>query len=165
MGGMGSSIGMEVSLGQDTRARTRVRASSHIVRHEQYSPSAAADLAHLSQTFFLERKIANGENFIDHQDLRIEMCGHSECQPHIHPAGVVLHESVEKFFDFCKRDDPIETPDNLRSAHSQDCPFQKDAFLTSKLRVKSSSDFTQASQPAAIDNHPFCRTGDPRQNF
>ena len=40
---------------------------------EQHSPTfAAGDLIHLAETFFLEFRVADGENLVDNQDFRLQ---------------------------------------------------------------------------------------------
>ena len=40
------------------------------------------DLAHLPERLALERRVADGEDLVDEQDLRLEMRGDREREPH-----------------------------------------------------------------------------------
>ena len=58
-----------------------------LVADEQDRAAVAADVAHLAEALLLERGVADGEHFVDDQDLGLEVRGHRERQPHVHAAS------------------------------------------------------------------------------
>ena len=75
---------------------------------------AFGDVLHLAQALLLERGVADGEHFVDDQDLRLQVGGHRESQPHVHPAGVALDRRVEELLDLGEVDDLVELAPDLR---------------------------------------------------
>ena len=66
------------------------------------------DLVHLPQRLALEGGVADGEHLVDEQDLRLEVGGDGEGQPHRHPARVALDRRVEERLDLGELDDLVE---------------------------------------------------------
>ena len=46
----------------------------------QHCPAFAGDVFHLAEAFFLEGGVADGEDFVNQQDFRIEMRGDGKGQ-------------------------------------------------------------------------------------
>ena len=63
---------------------------------------------HFSEALLLECRIAHGEHFIHHQNLRFQVRGDRKGQSHIHPARIALHRRVDEFFDFGKGHDLVK---------------------------------------------------------
>src|SRR6516165_6160547 len=87
--------------------------------YEQHRPPVGCHLAHLPQTLLLKLRIANGQDFIDDKDLRLQMRGHRKSEPNIHAARVALNWRIEKFLDFGKGNDLIELAANFIAAHAE----------------------------------------------
>ena len=85
-------------------------------------------LVHLTKAFFLKLGVAHGENFIDHQNLRLQVRCDRKGQPDIHAAAVTLHRCIKKLFDLRECNDLIELLLDLRARHSKDRAVQKDIF-------------------------------------
>ena len=64
----------------------RRRTALHVVAHEEHRPSIARDVVHLAEAFSLELRVADGEDFVDDQDLGLEVRGDREGEPHVHAA-------------------------------------------------------------------------------
>ena len=50
------------------------------------SAFSSTDLIHLSKTFLLKLSVPNREYFIHDEDLGVQVRGHCEREPHVHPA-------------------------------------------------------------------------------
>ena len=73
-----------------------LRDRGHVVADEQDRPALLADVVHLAQALVLERRVADRQHLVDEQDLRLEVGGDGEGQPHVHAARVALDRRVEE---------------------------------------------------------------------
>src|SRR5882724_4993128 len=93
------------------------------------------------------------------------MSCHGKGQTDIHPAGIALDGSVDKFLDFREGDDLVELVVDLRLPHAQYCSVQVKVFATGELRVEACAHLQQRSY-APVDLRPTARgLGDPRQDL
>src|SRR5258708_36739245 len=79
-----------------------------LMRDEHDCASCAGDIAHLAEAFFLEIYVADGQDFIDEQNLRLEVSSDSESQADVHAGGVVLNGGVNELFEFGEGHDFID---------------------------------------------------------
>src|SRR6266700_4700580 len=77
----------------------------------------------------------------------------------------MFHRRVQKFINFGKGDNLIETLCDFSFPHPQNRAVQKNILATGKFRMKSRSDLKQASKPPPQDHLAIGRTGDARENF
>ena len=82
-------------------------------------PSPRRHVPHLPEALLLECIVANGQHLVDDQDLRLEVSGDGEGQPHVHPRGVALDRRVEELLDLGEGDDLVELAIDLRPSS---CP-------------------------------------------
>ena len=68
----------------------------------------AAEVLHPAEALLLELGVADGEHLVDEQDLRLEVRGDREREPHVHPARVALHGRVDELLDLGELDDLVE---------------------------------------------------------
>src|SRR5262249_33690756 len=96
------------------------------------------------------------------ENLRLQMGRHGKGQTDVHPAGIVLYGSVDKFFDFREGDDLVEFAVDLSLPHPQHSTVQVDILTARQLRMEASAYFQQRPY-APIDLRPTARgLGDPR---
>ena len=127
-------------------------------------PSLAT--SHPSEALLLKGAVADGEHFVDDQDLRLEVRGDGEGQPHIHAAGVALDRRIDEFFDPGKSRRSRRTCASIsRAAHAEDRAVQIDVFAAGQLGVKAGADFQQAGHAALDQRAAFGRLGDPREDL
>src|SRR5260370_38554513 len=105
----------------------------------------------------------NRQDFVHHQDFRIQVGSYRERQADVHSAGVMLHRSVKKFFDFGESNDLIEALGDFGLAHPQNRAIQKDVFPARQFGMKPGTYFEQTSHPATQRTDPLGGTSDPRQ--
>jgi hypothetical protein len=74
---------------------------------------------HLRQTFSLKLGVPNRQDLINHQDLRLKMCGHCKGEADVHAAGIVLDRSVKKSLYPRKIHNLIEFKIYFGSLHAQ----------------------------------------------
>src|SRR5437870_3470661 len=107
-----------------------------------------ANVVHLVQTFLLELRVANGKDFIHHQNFWLEMSSHRKGQSNIHSAAIALHWRVDKLFYSGKRNDLVELSFNFHPSHAEDGAIQEDVFAARQFLMKSRANFEQAGYAA-----------------
>src|SRR6187431_2854573 len=77
------------------RALAQPKHRLNVMRDQHDGLTAAADLLDALDALFLKLGVAHGKDFVDEQDLRLDVGGDRERQPHVHPARVMFHWFVE----------------------------------------------------------------------
>ena len=95
-------------------ARWQIRVTADMLWDtKMHRAPAVPDVLHLVQALLLEARVADREDLVHHQDLRLQMGSHGERQPHVHAARVVLDRRVEELLDLGEGDDLVELPLDL----------------------------------------------------
>jgi hypothetical protein len=66
------------------------------VRNEQDGTAFPLELSDAIEAFILKGDIPDGEDFVDEQDLGLNMHGDSKCQAHLHARAVGAKWAVDK---------------------------------------------------------------------
>ena len=127
--------------------------------------AARRDLVHLRQRLALEGGVADREHLVDEQDLRLEVGGDGEGEPHRHAARVALDRRVEEALDVGERDDLVEAAADLGAAHAEDRAVEEDVLAPGQLRVEAGADLEQRADPAGHLGPAGARLGDPREDL
>src|SRR5579871_2846733 len=109
----------------------------HLMAYDKDSAAKPSHVAHPVEAPSLERGVTYGKHFIDDKDVRLKMRGDRKCEPHPHPARVVLNRCVDELLNPRKSDDFIKLACHFPPAHAEHRPVDKDVFATGELRVKS----------------------------
>src|SRR5262245_35157036 len=96
----------------------------HIMAYKQNGPSLPRYIRHFTQALPLKRDIAYREHFINDENFRLHMSRHGKSQTDIHPTGIALYGSIDKFLGFREGDDLVELAVDLRPLHAQYCSVQ-----------------------------------------
>src|SRR5258708_23997026 len=124
-----------------------------LMRDEDHCASCAGDIAHLAEAFFLEIHVADGQDFIDEENLRLEVSSDSKGQADIHAGGVVLYGGVNEFFELGEGHDFIELALDLALAHAEDCAGEKRVFAAGQLGLKAGYD-SEKRAAATVNPQP-----------
>ena len=92
------------------RARTKRLNGSHVMADKQHGSSCAGDFGHFAKAFFLKLGVADRQDFVDNENLGLEMGGDGEGEAHIHAARIALDRRIEESLDFGEGDDLVEFP-------------------------------------------------------
>src|SRR5271155_5353540 len=111
---------------------------------EQDGSPAARDFTELAQAFFLELGVADGEDFINDENFRIEVRRHRESETDIHAAGVALHGGVEEFFNTGEIDDGVKALLDFPAGHAENGAIEEDVFAAVEFGVEAGPDFQKA---------------------
>ena len=135
------------------------------MRNEKNRATMPADIFHPVETFSLKAGVSHRQYFIHQQDLGLEVSCDGECEPYIHPAAISFHRGIDEFLDFGKRYNVVELSRDLSSAHAENCAIQKNIFTATELRMKTSTDFEQASNSPMKFNPTGGWFSDPGKNL
>src|SRR6185295_5884861 len=99
----------QVSFMKQNAARAESADRIEVVADEEHGASSVLrHFAHFPEALLLKRCVTYGQDLVDDEDLRFEMCGHGESEPDIHAAAVTLHRCVEKLLNLGKFHDLVE---------------------------------------------------------
>jgi hypothetical protein len=157
--------GRHPAAGQQDRGRRERTNRRHVVTDEQHRLAGVRDFVHLSQATPLEFGVADGQHFVDDQNLGIEMRCDGEGETDLHAAGVTLDRRIDEPVDAGEFDDLVVAPRHLAVRHSQDRPVEEHVLAPRQLRMESGADFQEARDPAAQFDPAFRWFADPRQQF
>jgi len=99
-----------------------------------------AELGELVHAPLLELHVADGQDLVDQEDLRLDVNGHREAQTHIHARGVVLHRLIDELTHPGEVDDVIELGLDLLAAHPQDGAVEEDVLPPGELGMEARAD-------------------------
>ena len=137
----------------------------HVMADEEHSTAFARNALHFSEALALKGCIPNCEDFIDQQDLRLQVGCHSESQTNVHAAAVAFHWSIQEFLDLGESDDFVELPADLCTRHSENGAIEKDVFPAGEFGVKAGPDFQQTRHPATNADATFRWLGNSAKDF
>src|SRR5260370_39494510 len=110
--------------------------------------AGAGNVAHLAQALFLEIDVADGEDFIVEENLRLVVGGAGEGEADVHAGGVRLDGGVNEFFEFGEGHDFIEFADDFRLAHAEDGAGEEGILASGQLGMEAGADFEEGADPA-----------------
>src|SRR5206468_999840 len=125
----------DATVVQQYRAGTEPEHCRHAVRNKHHGPPASAELLKSAKGALLELCVSDRQDFVDEQDVRLEVGGDSETKAYLHPARVALDGRVEKLLDAGERDDVVELADDLGAPHPEDGSAHEEVLATRELRV------------------------------
>ena len=85
----------------------------------------------------LEIGIADGEDLVEEQDIRREICRNRKPQPHVHAGGVVLDRNVDEVFESRIAHDVVIDGFRLRTAQSVNSGIQEHVLAAGQLPMKA----------------------------
>ena len=124
-----------------------------------------AHVPHLAEALALELGVADGQDLVDDQDLRLQVRGDGERQPHLHPAAVALHRRVEELLHAANSTISSNFRSISRLRMPEDRAVQVDVLAAGQLGVEAGADLEQAADAAADVDAPLRRLGDPREDL
>ena len=98
---------------QQDRSLAQTADRGHVVGDVENRSAGAGHFSHLGEALLLKAEVANREDLVDHQDLRLQVGGDGEGQSQPHAAGVPLHRRVDELAHVGEVDDVVELPVDL----------------------------------------------------
>ena len=78
------------------------------MRHEQDRLAAPLELGELVEALVGEAFVADGEHFVDEQDVGIDVDRDGEAEAHVHAGRVGLHRRIDEVLHLGELDDLVE---------------------------------------------------------
>ena len=119
------------------------------VRDEHDRPALGLELLDPAQALHLERLVADGEHFVDEQDVGVEVDGHGEAEADVHPGRVVLDRFVDELGELGELDDVVEDAVDLLAAHAVERGVDVDVLPAGEVGVEAGAELEERCQPAA----------------
>ena len=133
--------------------------------YKQDRPTFTRHLAHLPQAFLLKASVSHCQYLVHQQNLRLQVRGHGESQPHAHAAGVALHRRIDELLHAGEVHDLVELAVDFGFGHAQDRAVEVDVFPSSQLLMKASAHFEQAGDATVELDASAGGVGDSARGF
>ena len=163
--GLDGAVGSDAALLEQDCPVAERPDRRHVVADEEDGTSLARDLAHLPQALRLELGVADREHLVDDEDVGVEVSGHREREPHVHPARVALHRRVDELLDAGEVDDLVELGGDLGPAHAENRPVQVHVVPAGQVLVEAGADLEQRREAPPDVGVALGRVGDPREDL
>ena len=147
-----------------TRLQTRMIASMSCETKSTVRP-LAPELGDLLQTALLKRLIADGENLVGEQDLRVHVDRHRERQPQIHAARVVPQRAADELLDFGELEDVLDAALRLGARNAEDRRVHQDVVVRGQIGIEPGAELQQRHDAADADHAAGGRRDHPRQDL
>jgi len=131
-----------------------------VVADKEDRSSATSDIPHLTQTTSLKFDVSDGKHLVDQQNFRAQMCGNSECETHVHSAGIPLYRRIKKALHASESDNSVKFAPDFCPSHTKDSSVEEYIFSACQLRVEPCSNLKQASHTSKKVSFPGCGGSD-----
>ncbi len=135
------------------------------MRYKDNRRPCSSQLINSLETPRLKLRVANCQDFIEQEDVRIQMCRDRKTESQIHTWRITLDRRINKRGHTGKIDDAIQLAADFAPLHSQQRTIQVNILTPGQIRVKTWSHFYQRRQ-AAVDTYaPFAWRRDVVEKF
>ena len=114
-----------------------------------------------AEALALERLVADGEDLVEQQDVRVEEGGDREAEPHRHPRRVRPHGPVDRVLELRERDDLVEPLPDVGAAEALDRAVQEDVLAPGEVEVEPGAELEQRADPPLRAHASGRRLDDP----
>ena len=115
---------------------------------DQHGFAGPAKGVNLAEAFLLEVVIADGQDFIDQEDVGIDLDSHGKPKAHVHAGGIVFDGLVDEIPETGKIDDGLEALAHLPTAQAHDRAGQEDVFAACEVGMKAGPELQQGRDGA-----------------
>src|SRR4051812_24082923 len=133
------------------------------MRHEYDRCATTTEFFEPLVTLLLERSVANGENFINDQNVRFNMRRDGESEARVHSRGIPLHRRIDELANPREIDDRIQLARNFGTLHPEDRALQIQVFPAGQVKVETGRNLDQRSDSPAGPAAALCRPQYPCQ--
>jgi len=147
----------------DTRAKTANLVE--LMRYKNNGSPSTGYVVHFVEALSLKIDVTNRENFIDKENLGIEMSCNRKCKADVHTGGVMLHGRINEFLKISESDDFFEFSGDFVLAHAEDGAGEKSILATGKLRMEAGANFKERAYATANLSPAGSWAGNPRKNL
>ena len=154
-------VELEPALAQQHRALAQPLHLGGVVGDEDDRAAALLELEDLAEALALEGLVADGEDLVEQEDVRVEMRRDREAEPHVHPRGVGAHGPVDRLLELGEGDDLVEALADLRALEPVDGAVEEDVLAAAEVGVEAGAELEQRADPAADLDAARRRLDDP----
>jgi hypothetical protein len=120
------------------------------------------ELRYAFDALALERFVTDRKDFVDEQDVGVDIDSHREAEPHVHARGVVADLHVDELFELGEGHDLVEDALGLLLRQAEDRRVHEHVLTPGELVVEPGAEFEQRRNPAARHDLAGRRLQDPR---
>src|SRR2546423_9494070 len=131
------------ALVEPDRALAEPRDRAEVVRHEDDRLLRGTELADLREAFVLEVLVADREDLVDEEDVRLEMHGDREAEAHVHAARVGLHGRVKEPADVGEALDRRHGRVHLLAREPEEGAVEIGVLATAEIGMESRADLEE----------------------
>gem|GEM_PF-3751746 len=143
---------------------TTAKYRGHRVRHQD-NRALIDEFGDFVEALFFEGDIAYGENFVQNQDVRLQMRRNSEPQSDGHSRTVVTNWHIDEFSNLSEIDDFLKFLINLGAGETQQCGPVENVLPAGKDWIETSAQLDKGTYPAANDQTPRIWLQDSAEHF
>ena len=133
------------------------------VRDEHRRAARPLEREHPVDALALERLVADREDLVEEQDVRVHVRRDREPEAHVHPGRVRAHGQVDEALELGELDDVVEGLADLRALHPVDRAAQEDVLASREVRVEAGAELEQRADRACDREPPARRLEDARE--
>src|SRR6266536_1108719 len=161
----GRAVGGDPSAVEPDRAVTALRDQTQIVRDQEERLAGALELRELLERPAGERLVADGQDLVDEQHVRIAVGGDREPEPNGHAGRVRLDRRVQKLLEFREPDDLVEATRDFLPGETEQESVDLDVLAAGDLGMKPGAELEQSGEPAAHGDRARSRPENARQEL
>lgn len=118
------------------------------VADQNHSRTTGKQLGHALLTLFLEKEVADRQNFVRNQNVRFGHRRHGKSQAGHHAGGVVFQRNIQEFFQFAELYNLIEFGVDIFRRIAQHRTIEIDIFPGGQVHIKARAQFDQGGNGA-----------------
>ena len=108
----------------------------------------------------MEGVIADGQHFVDQEDVVFEVGGDGEGKANGHAARIPFDGGIDELLELGKGDDLVEFAFDLAAPHAENGAVEVDVFAAGEFGMKAGANFEQRTNPPPNEGPAGARLGD-----
>jgi hypothetical protein len=125
------------------------------MRDEQDRLAAALELGELVEALVGESLVADRQDFVHEQDVRIDVDRHRETEPHVHARRIGLDRRVDELLQLGELDDLVEALRHPRAWSTEHDPVDENVLAAGDLRMEPGAELDQRGNAAETFTVPL----------
>ncbi len=141
-------MALRVAIVQPERLVAETLDEAQRVRDQQNGPVATPELRELVEALVREAFVANRQDLVDQQHVRIHVDGDCKAQTHVHARRIRFHRGIDELAQLGEIDDLVEALFDLTLGETEHDPVDEHIFTTGNLRVKTGAELDERRNAA-----------------
>ena len=131
-----------------------------VVRDEDDRAALLLEPRDATEALALERLVADREDLVEEQDVRVQERGDGEAEANGHPRRIGPYRAVDRVLELGEGDDLVEALPDVRAAEPVDRTVQEDVLAPREIGMKPGSELEQRADPSLRANASRCGLDD-----